>query len=51
MGKYYRNEDALGRKRISDVYVPRWAQTLIDLYSSVLKYEALYEMRGNGTTF
>ena len=44
MEKYYRKENSLGRERINDVYVPKWAQTLIDLYTSDLKYEMESEM-------
>lgn len=47
MEKYYRKENSLGRERINDVYVPRWAQTLIDLYTSDLKYEVMDGMRGD----
>ncbi len=48
MGKYYRKENKLRgeSKRNNDVYVPKWAQTLIDLYTSPLKYEVMYKMRG-----
>ncbi len=47
MEKYYRKENSPGKERINDVYVPRWAQTLIDLYTSPLKYEILREMEKN----
>ena len=49
MGKYYQKENKLKkeRSRINNVYIPRWAQTLIDLYTSPLKYEFMYEMRGD----
>jgi len=47
MEKYYRKENSLGRERINDVYVPKWAQKLIDLYTSPLKYEVMYGMRGD----
>ena len=43
MEKYYGKEDRLDREK--DVDVPRWAQTLIDLYTSALKYEVASEMR------
>jgi hypothetical protein len=33
--------------RDADAYVPIWAQTLIDLYTSNLKYEVLDEMKRN----
>jgi len=48
MEKYYQKENKLKkeRSRINDVYIPRWAQTLIDLYTSPLKYEVMHEMRG-----
>jgi hypothetical protein len=42
MEKYCQNESGMERKRIGDVYVPSWAQTLIDLYTSPLKYEVVY---------
>ncbi len=48
MGKYCQKENGLGRERISEVYVPKWAQTLIDLYTSPLKYEIRYEMYNSG---
>ena len=51
MGKHYGNENMLDGERVSNVYVPRWAQTLIDLYASPLRYEVMYEMRGKGVTF
>ena len=49
MEKYYQKENKLKkeRSRINAVYIPRWAQTLIDLYTSPLKYEVMYEMRGD----
>jgi hypothetical protein len=49
MEKYYQKENKLKkeRSRINDVYIPRWAQTLIDLYTSPLKYEVMHEMRGD----
>lgn len=50
MEKYYGKMGMLNRERINDVYVPRWAQTLIDLYTSPLKYEVMCEMRGEETT-
>jgi len=46
MEKYYHKENRSKGERITDVYVPMWAQTLIDLYTSDLKYEVMYEMKG-----
>ena len=47
MEKFYRKENRFEEKRprINDVHIPNWAQTLIDLYTSPLKYEVMYEMR------
>jgi len=44
---YYQKKNNLREKqpRINDVYIPNWARTLIDLYTSPLKYEVMYEMR------
>ena len=30
---------------LTDVYIPNWAKTLIDLYTSPLKYEVMHEMK------
>ena len=49
MEEYSQKENRLQQGRISDVYVPIWAQTLIDLYTSDLRYEVMYEM-GNYTS-
>ncbi len=46
MDEFHEEENRLGKGRINEVYVPRWAQTLIDLYISPLKDEVLREMRG-----
>jgi hypothetical protein len=47
MEKFYQKGNKLEEKhpRINDVYIPNWAQTLIDLYTSPLKYEVMREMR------
>ena len=49
MESYYQKENDLREKypKINDVYIPNWARTLIDLYTSPLKYEVLYGMRGD----
>ena len=49
MESYYQKKNNLREKqpRINDVYIPNWARTLIDLYTSPLKYEVMYEMRGD----
>lgn len=41
MDEYFQSGSESG----GEVYVPRWAQVLIDLYTSPLKYEVLEEMR------
>lgn len=45
MEEYPQKENRLQRGRISDVYVPIWAQTLINLYTSDLRHEVMQEMR------
>lgn len=40
MENYYQKEKIEG-DRVNDVYVPKWAQTLIDLYTSGLKDEVM----------
>ena len=45
MERLHQKANRLKKERISEVYVPKWAQTLIDLYTSPLKYEILGEMK------
>lgn len=44
MREYFQPVSEPGGDGDSDVYVPKWAQVLIDLYTSPLKYEVLEEM-------
>jgi hypothetical protein len=34
-----------GERRRDDIYTPKWAQMLIGLYTSPMKYEVMYKMR------
>lgn len=45
MRDYFQPGSGPGGNGDGDVYVPSWAQVLIDLYTSPLKYEVLEEMR------
>ena len=47
MKNYYQEDNRFDQVKNQDVYVPIWAKTLIDLYNSGLRYEVMYETRGN----
>lgn len=44
MESYYQKENPSREKhpKTKDIYIPDWARTLIDLYTSSLKYEVMY---------
>lgn len=50
MESYYEKENNLRKKhpRFNDAYIPNWVKTLIELYTSPLKYEVKYGMYKSG---